>query len=75
MSDPYWEYLERKGRLVTLGISEDEVAKRMRRVNGEQVCEICNKQYWQHPYITDSVDAFENRPYLHLLCNGVIAKL
>lgn len=72
--DPLWDYLETRDMLTTLDLTEDEIGAAMRRVSGESVCSACGKQYWQHPYITNSLDQ-EGRPYLHLVCGGLIAKL
>ncbi len=68
------EYLDRKGMLVHLGITEDEIAEKMLRVCQDCICEECGKFYYQHPYIVDTLD-WEGHPYLRALCDGTIAKL
>lgn len=68
------DYYRKRGMLVHLGISEDETTRRMMRTAGECVCEQCGKKHRDHPLIDDVLD-FGDRPFLHLLCDGTLAKL
>ena len=45
---------------------------RMRRANGNMLCEICGKEYWRHPF-TEHRD-WNDEPF-HRLCSGDIVKL
>jgi len=71
------DYYRKKGKLVHLGIPPDEVDRRMLRCGHETICEECGKMYIDHPYIDDVMDETGDRlqPYLHIICNGIIAKL
>lgn len=71
---PYIQYLKARGKLVTVDLSDEEIMRQERRCGGDCVCEECGKIYYDHPYIANSVD-WEGRPFLHLICNGTIAKL
>lgn len=71
------DYYRKKGKLVHLGISEEEVDRRMLRTSGETICEDCGLKHREHPFIDDVMDATGDRltPFLHLLCDGTLAKL
>lgn len=69
------EYLRNRNMLVHADVTEDEIDERMRRVDQNCVCDECGKLYREHPYIDDTLDWMDGRPYLHLLCSGVLAKL
>lgn len=71
--NPYLKLLRKKGKLIHLDVSEDEIARRMVRTSGDAICEVCNKTHREHPYIDDTL--FQDYPYLHYICNGIIAKL
>lgn len=46
----------------------------MQRAGGDVVCEDCGDTYYKHPHASRPVD-WENRPFLHVLCNGDLVKL
>ena len=71
------DYYEKKGMLVHLGIPEQEVWRRMMRTDQNCICEECGKKHREHPFIDDVLDDPDLRPqpFLHLLCDGTLAKL
>lgn len=72
--DPWLEHLKRRGMLVETGLTEDEIARKMRRTSGEMICAICGKDYYHHPYVSEARDG-ENHPYLNIICDSSIVKL
>lgn len=73
-TDPYLEHLKRRGKLVKTGMTVDELAVAMVRACGDCICEVCGKDYYSHPF-ADEARTDENRPFLHVTCNGDIVKL
>lgn len=71
------DYYKKRGRLVHLGIPVDEVWRRMQRTDQNTICEECGKKHREHPFIDDVLDDVDFRPapFLHLLCDGRLAKL
>lgn len=61
-------------KTVTTGLSADELCIRMFRADQNCICPICSKRYGDHPYAKEAID-FEDRPFLHVLCDGSIVKL
>lgn len=64
----------RRGMLVETGMSDDELAVKMRRCGGGVTCDQCGKLFYDHPYIHEARDQ-DGGLFLHLLCDGTIAKL
>ena len=71
--NPRIDYLKKKRMLVHCGYSEDEIGEKMFRTSGECVCKECGKPYRKHPFIDDVLS--DGQPWLHLLCDGTLAKL
>lgn len=69
----YLEFLRKRNMLVHLNLTEDEIAAQMIRAGGAVVCSECGKEYFKHPFIDDCL--FDDRPYLHVICDGTIVKL
>jgi hypothetical protein len=71
------DYYRKKGKLVHLGITPEEVDRRMLRTCGDTICEECGKKHYDHPLIDDVMDETGDRlrPFLHIICDGTIAKL
>ena len=44
------------------------------RASGNCICSICKKEYYTHPYANEIKD-WEDRPFLHKLCDGRLVKL
>jgi hypothetical protein len=44
-----------------------------RRVSGETICDMCHLTYYRHKWSEHL--GYDNRPYLHTLCNGELVKL
>lgn len=74
MTEIQLKYLERKGKLVETGLTDDEVAERAFRASHLCICDVCGKEYIDHPYVSECRDD-ANMPFLHLICNGDIVKL
>ena len=55
-------------------LTEDELMSRYLRVGGDAICTICFRPYWKHPMEMRMLD-WEDRPYLHRLCHGILGKL
>lgn len=72
--DPHLEYLKKKGKLVEVNMTEEEIAKVMRRTGGDLICGVCGKKYYDHPYVSEVRDQ-DNHPYLNITCDGQIVKL
>ncbi len=71
----FLEYLRQRGMLVHADLTEDEIDIKMRRTDQNCICEECGKTHREHPYIDDTLSWLDGRPYLHLLCDGILAKL
>ena len=56
-------------------LSEEESCRRMHRVSGQCVCDICGYEYWQHPDETRCLSAIDDQPFMVRLCNGWLGKL
>ncbi len=69
------EYLKNRNMLVHAGLTEDEIDLKMRRTDQNCICEECGKTHREHPYIDDTLSWIDGNPYLHLLCDGTLAKL
>ena len=68
------EHYRNKDMLVHLDISDEELQKRIFKTVGHVICEECGSAYDRHTYIDDFLNNNE-RPYLHLLCDGRLANL
>ena len=68
------DYLRQRGKLIMLPLTEDEISNKAIRAGGDVVCSICNKKYYDHPFIENCLDN-EGRPYLNIICDGTIVKL
>lgn len=66
--------MERMTRTVTTRLNADELCIRMRRASQDCICESCGKRYGDHPLAEEALD-FDDRPFLHMLCDGMIVKL
>ena len=55
-------------------LSDREIDLRMMRVNGDIKCEICGKPYYLHD-MEMRVIGWQDKPFLHWLCNGILGKL
>ena len=71
--NPYLKHMREQGRLVHLGVSDEEISERMLRTSGDVVCEQCGKTHREHPMIDDCL--VYNEPYLYSICDGTLAKL
>ena len=71
------DYYRKRGMLIHLGVTEEEIDRRMMRTSGDCICEQCGKEHRKHPFIDDVLTNIEFRPqpFLHLLCDGTLAKL
>ena len=67
-------YLRDRGMLIHLGISEELIDERFHRTDGGTICGVCGKTHREHPLI-DDVLSFDGTPFLHNICNGILAKL
>lgn len=68
-------HFRKRGMLVHLDdLKEGELGKRMFTTVGYCKCEQCGITYDRHPYI-DNYLGQNGRPFLHLLCDGRLAKL
>lgn len=70
----YDDFLRKRGRLVTTGLTKEALLTKMHRASGECACNECGRCYYDHPYV-DELRDWEDNPYLHILCNGEIVKL
>ena len=64
--------LKNRGMLVHCGYAEEEIDWRMYRTSGLTECDDCGKIVYKHPFIDDVLD--QGRPWLHLICDGELAK-
>jgi hypothetical protein len=53
---------------------DGHVQERMRRADGDCVCDRCGKPCWRHPYEPTILDAWDE-PFLRQLCDGSLVKL
>lgn len=68
------EFLRKKGKLVTTGLTDEEISIKMIRTDGGAICSVCGKEHRDHPYIDEARD-WDGYPFLHLICDGMIVKL
>ena len=61
-----------RGRLVHCGYSEEKLDELMYRTSHLTECPECGKIAIDHPYIDDVL--YEGEPWLHLMCDGGLAK-
>jgi len=66
------EYFFRRGKLVHCGYAEEEIDRQMYRTSHLTPCTECGKLVIDHPYIDDVLD--NGDPWLHLMCDGSLAK-
>lgn len=71
------DYFRKRGKLVRLDLSDDEIWDRMVRTAHNCVCKECGKLYIDHPLIENIVDNTlgDPTPFLYYICNGMIVKL
>lgn len=71
------DYYRKKGKLVHLDLTEEEIDRKTIRAGHECICEECGKMYIDHPYIDNVMDGSGDRlqPFLHVICDGLIVKL
>lgn len=65
-------YLRNRNMLVHCGYTEEKIDERMYRTSGLTECIHCGIIVYEHPFIDDVLD--EGRPWLHLMCDGGLAK-
>lgn len=73
-ANPWLRHMRRNGKLIHLGITEEEIDERMLRTDQNTICPICGKTHIEHPLIDDVLD-FDGQPFLHSICDGTLAKL
>lgn len=56
------------------GIELDVEPTRTYRASGESICDVCGREYRQHPVDEDQL-SYDDQPFLIVLCNGDRVKL
>ncbi len=51
-----------------------EVRRMFKRAGGDCICDQCGKCYYDHPFDTKQL-SYDDKPFLHVLCNGDRVKL
>jgi hypothetical protein len=55
-------------------LTEEEICRRLHRVGGDCICEVCGKPYYDHADEIRVLD-WDGYPYLKRLCFGWFGKL
>lgn len=71
------DYLRKKGKLIHVDLTNEEIDRQMIRASGECICEECGEPYRKHPYIDNVMDESGDRlqPFIHRVCDGLLVKL
>lgn len=72
--DPHILNLRKRGLLVHVDKTDEEIARDTIRASGMCICEKCGKEYWWHPYVDNCRD-MDGYPFVHITCDGTIVKL
>lgn len=54
---------------------DGHVQERIRRADGECVCDSCARPYRKHPLEPSILSGSDDAPFLHRLCDGSLVKL
>lgn len=74
MSEYIERYYRNKGWLKNTGHTPEYIAEQAYRTTGTFKCELCQREYQSHPYVSEARGS-TGEPYLHVLCNGDMVKL
>lgn len=74
VNDLYLVHLEKRNMLKHVSLTDEEIAKVMVRTGGDTICDVCGKNLYSHPFVSNLRD-MEGHPFLNITCSGKIVKL